>query len=144
MSIQTIHAALMRNHWFFFMQHSRSFPHLLPLPTPHDDLPPKSTILPAKNLNNMSVYRCSDRYVCHFRRWLGCEVNGRLDEQIEQVWFNLCGLRDEVFWVSAAKAGVLIDKGRAEKVFSGDRKGRFLKKKKILIVSFCYFLISFR
>ena len=25
----------------------------------------------------------------HFRLWLGHEVTGKLDEQIEQVWFNL-------------------------------------------------------
>ena len=32
---------------------------------------------------------------------------------VVKLWFNLClGLTDAVFWVSAAKAGVLIDKGR--------------------------------
>ena len=53
----------------------------------------------------------------------------------------------ELFWVLAAKADVLIDKGR-KGIFSleadGDCKGRVLKKKNIPIVSIFYFLISSR
>ena len=43
--IQTI-AALVQKHWLFFMQHTRSFPHLLPFPTPLYlyYFPPKSTL----------------------------------------------------------------------------------------------------
>ena len=60
-------------------------------------------------------------------------------------------MTSELFWVLAAKADVLIDKGR-EGIFSveadGDCKGRVLKKNlknlKVPIVSICYFLISSR
>ena len=61
---------------------------------------------------------------------------------------TIAWLTSELFWVLAAKADVLIDKGR-EGIFSveadGNCKGRVLKKnlKKILIVSICYFLISY-
>ena len=51
--------------------------------------PSKSTILTSNN--GMSIRRRSDSYVCHSCHLLDCEVNGRLDEQIERVWFNLCG-----------------------------------------------------
>ena len=43
------------------------------------------------------------------------------------------GLTGEPFWVSAARAGVLIDKGRGGGVSSetdGNRRGRILKRKK--------------
>ena len=94
--IQTIHAALVQKHWLFFMQHTRSFPHLLPFPTPLYlyYFPPKSTIIPAKN--NMSVRRRTNRYLCHFRCWLGCEDNGRLNKYSS----IYAGLRDELFWIS--------------------------------------------
>ena len=40
---------------------------------------------------------------------MGCEVTGRLDEQVEEEWLNLLGLTHEQFQVSAAKAGVSFD-----------------------------------
>ena len=45
------------------------------------------------------------------------------------------GLTNELFYVSAAKADVSIDKGR-EGLIVWNRKGRVLKKKKVPKVSF--------
>ena len=91
--------------------------------------PPRSIILPAQN--NMSVHRWTDSYECHSRRWLGRKVTGRLEEQMEAGWFDLCGFDEWTVLdivVPAANAGFSIDKS---------------KKKKVPNVSFCCFLISF-
>jgi len=57
------------------------------------------------------------------------------------------GLTGELFWVSAARAGVLIDKGREGTVSveaDGNRRGEVLKKKKGFSSErkFCCFLFS--
>ena len=56
------------------------------------------------------------------------------------------GLTGEPFWVSAARAGVLIDKGREGTVSveaDGSRRGRVLKKKKGFGAERKFFLFCF-
>ena len=39
----------------------------------------------------MGIRRWTESYVCDSRRWLVAKLLEGLDEQIEQVWFDLCG-----------------------------------------------------
>jgi hypothetical protein len=51
-----------------------------------------------------------------------CEVTGRLDEQIEQLWSNLCGF-DGCFDYKGREGTVSVEA-------AGNRRGRVLKKKR--------------
>jgi hypothetical protein len=62
---------------------------------------------------------------------LSCGLTESLDEQIEQVHGLIhAGLTDEPFWLSAARAGVLFDKGNFSVEADGNCRGRVLKKLK--------------